>query len=239
MGSMDGPVALITGAARGMGRSHAIRLAEEGADIIAVDICPQIESVTVKMSSYDDLEETAARVRQTGRRVVCGVADVRDRPGLRAVVAEGVTALGRLDTMVANAGIWPSASINRPTTTSYQGSLADKVDGGVARSVLASTVRRVQSAGHAPAGAAAAARYRPSRRRSQQARDVSPCAATGRWHRGRPEQTPGARVVQPRGHTQPARLGYLVEVYVAHVSVSFAHRGCAVIMRPGCKSSCS
>ena len=114
MGSMDGRVALITGAARGMGRSHAIRLADEGADIIAVDICRQIESVTVKMSSYEDLEETAALVRQAGRRVVCGVADVRDRPGLRAVVAEGVTTLGRLDTVVANAGIW-AIRVDQPT----------------------------------------------------------------------------------------------------------------------------
>jgi SDR family mycofactocin-dependent oxidoreductase len=106
MGSMDGRVALITGAARGMGRSHAVRLAEAGADIIAVDICAQIESVAVKMSRPEDLEETAALVRQAGRKVVCGVADVRDRPALRAVVTEAVGALGRLDTVVANAGIW-------------------------------------------------------------------------------------------------------------------------------------
>jgi SDR family mycofactocin-dependent oxidoreductase len=111
---MDGRVALITGAARGMGRSHAVRLAEAGADIIAIDICKQIESVTVKMSTHEDLEETEQLVRQTGRRIVCGVADVRDRSELRAAVTEGVTAFGRLDTVVANAGIW-AVRVDPPT----------------------------------------------------------------------------------------------------------------------------
>ena len=106
MGIMDGRVALITGAARGMGRSHAVRLAEAGADIIAIDICAQIESVTVQMSTRQDLEETAELVRRAGRRIAFGVADVRDRPGLRAAVRAGVNELGRLDTVVANAGIW-------------------------------------------------------------------------------------------------------------------------------------
>ncbi|MGZ4741253.1 MAG: mycofactocin-coupled SDR family oxidoreductase [Ilumatobacteraceae bacterium] len=111
---MDGRVALVTGAARGMGRSHAVRLAEAGADVIAIDICRQIESVTVKMSSPEDLEETAELVRKAGRQIVCGVADVRDRPGLRAAVAEGVGAFGRLDTVVANAGIW-AVRVDQPT----------------------------------------------------------------------------------------------------------------------------
>ncbi len=133
MGSMDGRVALITGAARGMGRSHAVRLADAGADIIAVDICRQIESVTVKMSSREDLEETAALVRQAGRKIVCGVADVRDRPGLRAVVAEGVSAFGRLDTVVANAGIW-AVRVDQPTddagrTEMWQDTLGVNVTG--------------------------------------------------------------------------------------------------------------
>lgn len=114
MGVMDGRVALITGAARGMGRSHALRLAEAGADIIAIDICKQIESVAVRMSTQEDLEETAAMVRRTGRRVVCGVADVRDRPELRAAAAAGVRELGRLDAVVANAGIW-AVRLDQPT----------------------------------------------------------------------------------------------------------------------------
>ncbi|HEY7626205.1 MAG TPA: mycofactocin-coupled SDR family oxidoreductase [Ilumatobacteraceae bacterium] len=114
MGTLDGRVALITGAARGMGRSHAVRLAEAGADIIAIDICRQIESMTVRMSTRADLDETAELVAKTGRRVVCGVADVRDRPALRAAVADGVHQLGRLDTVVANAGIW-AVRLDQPT----------------------------------------------------------------------------------------------------------------------------
>ncbi|MBI5089551.1 MAG: mycofactocin-coupled SDR family oxidoreductase [Actinobacteria bacterium] len=106
MGQLDGRVALITGAARGMGRSHAVRLAEEGADIIAVDICHDIEGVTVPLSTSADLAETAALVEGPGRRIVTAVADVRDRAGLRAAVRTGVDALGRLDVVVANAGIW-------------------------------------------------------------------------------------------------------------------------------------
>lgn len=114
MGNMDGRVAVVTGAARGMGRSHAVHLAEAGADIIAIDICRQIESVAVKMSTREDLEETAELVRKTGRQVVHRVADVRDRPGLRAAVADGVATLGRLDTVVANAGIW-AVRLDQPT----------------------------------------------------------------------------------------------------------------------------
>ncbi|MGD9996242.1 MAG: mycofactocin-coupled SDR family oxidoreductase [Ilumatobacteraceae bacterium] len=106
MGQLDGRVALITGAARGMGRSHAIRLAEEGADIVAVDICADIEHVAVPLSTVDDLAETTARVEGLGRRIVAVAADVRDRSGLRAAVQEGVDRLGRLDVVVANAGIW-------------------------------------------------------------------------------------------------------------------------------------
>jgi SDR family mycofactocin-dependent oxidoreductase len=106
MGQLDGRVALITGAARGMGRSHAIRLAEEGADIIAVDICRDIDGVAVRLSTPDDLTATVAMVEQLDRRVVPVTADVRDRPALRDAVRAGVERLGRLDIVVANAGIW-------------------------------------------------------------------------------------------------------------------------------------
>jgi SDR family mycofactocin-dependent oxidoreductase len=104
MGQLDGRVALITGAARGMGRSHAVRLAEAGADIIAVDICRQIESVAAKLATPEDLEETVRLVEAAGRRVVARHADVRDRTALRPAIIEAVAELGRLDVVVANAG---------------------------------------------------------------------------------------------------------------------------------------
>ncbi|MFT4125962.1 MAG: mycofactocin-coupled SDR family oxidoreductase [Gordonia sp. (in: high G+C Gram-positive bacteria)] len=102
---LAGKVAIVTGAARGQGRSHAVRLAEEGADIIAVDICEQLDAASYPMSTPDDLEETACRVRALGRRIVTGIADVRDRPGLAKAVATGVAELGHLEIVVANAGI--------------------------------------------------------------------------------------------------------------------------------------
>jgi SDR family mycofactocin-dependent oxidoreductase len=102
---MQGKVALVTGAARGQGRSHAVRLAQEGADIIAVDLCAQIGSVPYPMATEADLAKTARLVEELDRRVVTQVADVRDRAPLAAAVAEGVAALGHLDAVVANAGI--------------------------------------------------------------------------------------------------------------------------------------
>jgi len=99
-------VALITGAARGQGRSHAVRLAEEGADIIGADICGQIDSVPFPMATPDDLEETRKLVEQLGRRMICARVDVRDAAALRGAVADGIAALGQLDIVVANAGIW-------------------------------------------------------------------------------------------------------------------------------------
>jgi SDR family mycofactocin-dependent oxidoreductase len=100
-------VAFITGAARGQGRAHAIRLAEEGADIIAVDICEQIGSVRYPMATRHDLDETINLVEKTGRRIVAEQADVRDIEQLTAAVDCGVAELGRLDFVLANAGIAP------------------------------------------------------------------------------------------------------------------------------------
>jgi len=102
---LDGKVAFITGAARGQGRSHAVRFAEEGADIIAVDLCGQIDSVIYPMATPGDLEETVNLVEKTGRRIVAEQADVRDFDRLKAVVANGVAEFGRLDFVLANAGI--------------------------------------------------------------------------------------------------------------------------------------
>jgi SDR family mycofactocin-dependent oxidoreductase len=104
-GRVEGKVAFITGAARGQGRSHAIRLAQEGADIIAVDLCQQIESVPYPMSTPDDFAETVKEVESLDRRIVATQADVRDFAALKAAVEDGVAQLGRLDIVSANAGI--------------------------------------------------------------------------------------------------------------------------------------
>ncbi|MDV6264695.1 mycofactocin-coupled SDR family oxidoreductase [Rhodococcoides yunnanense] len=106
-GRVEGKVAFITGAARGQGRSHALRLAEEGADIIAVDICEQIESNPYPLATEEDLAETAALVEKLDRRIVTVKADVRDRAQLKAALDEGLTTLGHVDVVVANAGILP------------------------------------------------------------------------------------------------------------------------------------
>lgn len=104
-GTMTGKVALITGAARGQGRSHALRLAEEGADIIAIDICAQIDTASYEMPSAADLADTVRLVEALDRRVVSHIVDVRDRAPLAAALAVGVQEFGHLDVVVANAGI--------------------------------------------------------------------------------------------------------------------------------------
>ncbi|MFC9552482.1 mycofactocin-coupled SDR family oxidoreductase [Rhodococcus sp. NPDC056960] len=103
--SLEGKVVFVTGAARGQGRSHAVRLAQDGADVIAVDICRQIDSVAYPLATPDDLAETQARVEALGRRIVCLEADVRDAAAMRAAVAEGVARIGPIDIVLANAGI--------------------------------------------------------------------------------------------------------------------------------------
>ncbi len=109
MGRVEGKVALITGAARGQGRSHAIRLAEEGAQIIALDICEQIESAPYPLATSEDLAETVRLVEELDQRIVARKADVRDFDQVKAVVDEGVSEFGRLDIVSANAGIFSYA----------------------------------------------------------------------------------------------------------------------------------
>lgn len=104
-GRVEGKVAFISGAARGQGRSHAVRLAEEGADIIAIDVCGPIENLAYPHSTPEDLAETADLVKNLGRRIVTAQVDVRDYEALKAAVDSGVEQLGRLDIIVANAGI--------------------------------------------------------------------------------------------------------------------------------------
>ena len=105
MGRVQGKVALVTGAARGQGRSHAVRLAEEGADIIAVDICADVAGIRYSMATPEDLAQTAKLVEDCDRRVVTAIADVRDYARLKAAVDQGVATLGRLDIVAANAGV--------------------------------------------------------------------------------------------------------------------------------------
>jgi (+)-trans-carveol dehydrogenase len=104
-GRVEGKVALITGAARGQGRSHAVRLAEEGADIIAVDLCADLPNVPYPLATPDDLAETARQVEALDRRIVARRADVRDSAALASAVRDGVAELGRLDIVCANAGV--------------------------------------------------------------------------------------------------------------------------------------
>jgi SDR family mycofactocin-dependent oxidoreductase len=103
--SLEDKVAFITGAAQGQGRSHAVRLAREGADIIALDLCHQIESVHHPMGTPEALAETVSLVQGEGRRIVARQADVRDYDSVKAIVDEGLAELGHIDIVCANAGI--------------------------------------------------------------------------------------------------------------------------------------
>lgn len=107
-GRLDGKVAFITGAARGQGRSHALRLARDGADIIAVDLCAQVGSLEgfYALPGAEELDETVRQVEALGRRIVARQADVRDLAALKGAVADGVAELGGVDIIVANAGIF-------------------------------------------------------------------------------------------------------------------------------------
>jgi SDR family mycofactocin-dependent oxidoreductase len=105
MGRVQGKVAFVTGAARGQGRSHAVRLAEEGADIIAVDLCQDIPTIGYPMATPEDLDETAKLVEKTGRGIVTAQADVRDAAQLREALERGIAEFGKVDIVVAQAGV--------------------------------------------------------------------------------------------------------------------------------------
>jgi SDR family mycofactocin-dependent oxidoreductase len=121
-GRVEGKVAFITGAARGQGRSHAVRLAQEGADIIAVDVCAPISSNTViPPATSEDLAETADLIKGLNRRIVTAEVDVRDFDALKAAVDSGVEQLGRLDVIVANAGIGNGGeTLDKTSETDWQ-----------------------------------------------------------------------------------------------------------------------
>ncbi|OBJ87164.1 mycofactocin-coupled SDR family oxidoreductase [Mycobacterium asiaticum] len=107
MQRLSGKVAVVTGAARGQGRSHAVHLADEGADIIALDICADIETNHYPLATRDDLDETVKLVEKSGRRAVSATVDVRDRVSLKKTIDDAVAELGGLHVVVANAGICP------------------------------------------------------------------------------------------------------------------------------------
>ena len=132
MGTLEGKVAFITGAARGQGRSHAIRLAREGADIIAVDICETFDSMNYPLATPEDLAQTVKDVEALDRRIVAGQGDVRVKSELKAVLDAGLAEFGRLDVVVANAGV---TTMKSPTTVQ---AFIDGVDvdlGGVLNTV--------------------------------------------------------------------------------------------------------
>ena len=128
-GRVEGKVAFITGAARGQGRSHAVRLAEEGADIIAVDICRDYETVSYGMATETDLDQTVKAVQALDRRIVATRADVRDAAALKSAVDEGVAQLGRLDIVCANAGICTVQTWDEVTPAVWQDTLDTNLTG--------------------------------------------------------------------------------------------------------------
>ncbi|ORW10165.1 mycofactocin-coupled SDR family oxidoreductase [Mycobacterium kyorinense] len=138
-GRVEGKVAFITGAARGQGRSHAVRLAQEGADIIAVDICKPISSSNeIPPSTPDDLAETADLVKGLDRRIVTAEVDVRDYDALKAAVDSGVERLGRLDIICANAGIGNGGQTLHKTSEDDWRDMIDVNLSGVWKTVKAS-----------------------------------------------------------------------------------------------------
>jgi NAD(P)-dependent dehydrogenase (short-subunit alcohol dehydrogenase family) len=120
-GKLEGRVAFITGAARGQGRAHAVRMAREGAEIIAVDIAGKLPAcVPYHPATEEDLAETVRLVEQTDRRIVASVVDTRDLDALRTAVDDGVAELGRLDIIVANAGVAAPQAWNEITSESFR-----------------------------------------------------------------------------------------------------------------------
>jgi (+)-trans-carveol dehydrogenase len=137
-GRVEGKVAFITGAARGQGRAHAVRLAQEGADIIAVDICKKVDTVDlIAASTPEDLAETADLVKGHNRRVFTAEVDVRDYDALKAAVDTGVEQMGRLDIIVANAGIGNGGQTLDKTSETDWTAMIDVNLGGVWKTVKA------------------------------------------------------------------------------------------------------
>lgn len=142
MGRLEGRVAFVTGAARGQGRNHAIRMAKEGADLVVLDICSQIDSVNYPMATRDDLDETVAAIEREGRRVVAQQADIRSAIEVRSVVDEAIAAFGGIDILVANAAIAPMSV--EPHASEWQDAIDVNLTGtyNTVTSVLPSMIER-------------------------------------------------------------------------------------------------
>ena len=145
VGRFDGKVALVTGGARGQGRSHAVNLAREGADIVVLDLCGQIDSVRYPMSTADDLAETVKLVEQEDRRIVAIEGDVRDYDTVTGAVQRAVAELGSLDLVVANAGIMATTGEESQRMEAWHDSIATMLT-GVFYTVRASTQAMVEAA---------------------------------------------------------------------------------------------
>jgi len=141
-----GKVALVTGAARGQGRADALRLAEEGADVIVVDVCAPLPSVAYDSATPADLAETVSLIEKTGRRVIHGVADIRDLDALRAIVDQAAGRLGRLDIVVANAGICVPKPWDQVTPQIFADTISTNVT-GTWNTVMAAAPHLVRSGG--------------------------------------------------------------------------------------------
>lgn len=148
MGTLDGKVALVTGAARGQGRSHALKLAREGADIVLADMCKDVASIPYPMGTEEDLAQTAADIEALDRRVVSAQVDIRSQEQLDALVEQAVAELGRIDILVANAGIWSSAPYWEMTDEQW-GDTIDTNLTGTWRSAKAVTPQMIEQGGGA------------------------------------------------------------------------------------------
>ena len=128
-GRVAGKVALVTGAARGQGWADAVRLAQEGADVIVVDVCATLPSVPYDSATPEDLEETVRQVEKAGRRVISGIVDVRDIGALRMIVNAAVEEMGRLDIVVANAGICAPKAWDATTPKIFDDTISTNITG--------------------------------------------------------------------------------------------------------------
>ena len=204
MGCVEGKVAFITGGARGQGRNHALRLAEEGADIVLIDLCSDIDSVGYPLASNAELDETLSGIKARGRRVLARVADVRQRESIETVLAEATAAFGGLDIVCANAGV---AAVRRwdETPPELWRDIVDVNLTGVWNSLTAAAPHLIRrGGGSASAGALAAAE------------DV---LRAGKVFGIYPEGTRTRDGFLHRGHTGMARLAMACDVPIVPVGL--------------------